>query len=339
MSTENQFASVMLSRVRLARDYADLPFDLTEKPDLREVLITRTWNAMTLSGLKGYELVRMGELSENERNVLAESHRISHQFLKRTETGAAFLDEKQVVSVMMMEDDHLRIQAVLPGMNLQGAAAACFEVDDALSRHVEFAFDHQMGYLTACPAHAGTGMRASLMMHLPMLTHYKQMGNVGQTVARVGLSIRGVYGEGTEALGNIYMIGNQATLGRSEEDILSTVKAVGRQLEEMEQVYRNKAMAQNHLLVEDQVFRALGLLTGSRLMSLSEFFRLWSSLRMGIVQGIVPMQTDVIDALLTQVQNAHLRAYLETDMDGEQLNFYRSTRLRQLLREAVIRKK
>ena len=156
-------------------------------------------------------------------------------------SGAALIRAQDAVTVMMGEDDHLRIQAIRPEMDLLSAATACFRVDDALSRQVNFAFDEQLGYLTACPTNTGTGMRASLLMHLPLLTKAKKMGDVGQLVAKVGLNIRGVYGEGSEALGNIYQISNQVTLGRTEQELIATVTALGNQFCDMENALRDKA--------------------------------------------------------------------------------------------------
>ena len=211
-------AVVLSSRVRLARNYDDLPFDTADTPELADRCVDRTAVALAKAGEDaGFDLIRLRDLSEVQRQTLAESHLISRDLLRAPDTAAVLLCEKDASSVMMNEEDHLRIQAICPGMDLPAAAGRCFRIDDALSRQVSFAFDEQLGYLTSCPTNTGTGMRASLLLHLPMLTVYKQMGNVGQIVAKVGLTIRGVYGEGSEALGNIYQVSNQVTLGRTEQ--------------------------------------------------------------------------------------------------------------------------
>ena len=196
---------VLSSRVRLARNYADLPFDLASEPEQAETCILRTLSALRQAGLEEqYDLLRLRDMSDVSRRAMEESHLVSRDLLRSPETAAVLVKRDSSVSIMMNEDDHLRIQAVRAGDDLLSAAQACFCVDDALSRQNEFAFDQQLGYLTAFPTNAGTGMRASLLLHLPLLTRSKQMGNVGQMVAKVGLNIRGVYGEGAEALGNIY---------------------------------------------------------------------------------------------------------------------------------------
>ena len=212
---------------------------------------------------------------------------------------------------MINEEDHLRIQAIQPGFELLTAARRAFRVDDALSRQVRFAFDEQLGYLTACPTNTGTGMRASLLMHLPMLTARKQMGNVGQIVAKVGLTIRGVYGEGSEALGNIYLISNQVTLGRTEQDLISAISAVGHQLIGMEQTLRQEELTKRRVLVEDQVYRAYGVLSQARLLGLGEFFQEWTALRLGCAMGLLKADPAACDVLPDEVQDAHLCAWAE----------------------------
>ncbi len=198
---------VLSSRVRLARNYVDLPFDLGEKPEAAAMCVARTVQALGLeAGEEPGALVRLRDLTPIQRQSLAEAHRISRDLLAHDAAAAVLLREDDALSVMMNEEDHLRIQAMCPGLDLPQAAEKCFHVEDELSRHVTFAYDDQLGYLTACPTNTGTGMRASLLVHLPMLTLCKQMGNVGQIVAKVGLTIRGVYGEGAEALGNLYQV-------------------------------------------------------------------------------------------------------------------------------------
>ena len=236
------------------------------------------------------------------------------------------------LSIMMNEDDHLRIQAVRPGMDLLSAASSCFRVDDALSRQVAFAFDKQLGYLTACPTNTGTGMRASLKVHLPMLTMSKQMGNVGQLVAKVGLTIRGVFGEGSEALGNIYQVSNQVTLGRTEQELIAAVTAVGHQLQDMERQLREKAMAEGRTPLEDSVFRAWGIMKYARVMPLNEFYKHYSGVRLGAALGLLPVELAALDQMLEQVQDAHLCAYAEENLAGAALDEARAARIRSMLK-------
>ena len=325
-------STVLSSRVRLARNYEDLPFDTARKPEEAATCIARTANALALSGMdEGFQLIRLNALTETQRKALAESRLISKDLLKEPETAAVLLRQEDALSIMINEEDHLRIQAVRPGLDLLSAASACFRVDDALSRQVAFAFDKQLGYLTACPTNTGTGMRASLLMHLPMLTICKQMGNVGQIVAKVGLTIRGVYGEGAEALGNLYQVSNQVTLGRTEQELISAVTAVGHQLTDMENVLREKALASSRVTLEDTVFRAWGLMQYARVMPLNEFFKHWSGVRLGADLGLLPVKAATLDAMLEQAQDANLQSLAESPLTGLQLDAKRAECIRAML--------
>ena len=325
-------STVLSSRVRLARNYEDLPFDTARKPEEAATCIARTANALALSGMdEGFQLIRLNALTETQRKALAESRLISKDLLKEPETAAVLLRQEDALSIMINEEDHLRIQAVRPGLDLLSAASACFRVDDALSRQVVFAFDKQLGYLTACPTNTGTGMRASLLMHLPMLTICKQMGNVGQIVAKVGLTIRGVYGEGAEALGNLYQVSNQVTLGRTEQELISAVTAVGHQLTDMENVLREKTLATSRVTLEDTVFRAWGLMKYARMMPLNEFFKHWSGVRLGADLGLLPVKVATLDAMLEQAQDANLQSLAESPLTGLQLDAKRAECIRAML--------
>lgn len=322
---------VLSSRVRLARNYEDIPFDVSGRPEFAAACIARTVNALKATGAdQGYEFFRLRDMSENARLAMAESRMISRDLLTTPETSAALVRPEDGTSVMMNEDDHLRIQAVRPGLDLLSAASACFRIDDALSRQVNFAFDEQLGYLTACPTNTGTGMRASLLMHLPMLTKGKQMGNVGQLVSKVGMNIRGVYGEGNDALGQIYQISNQVTLGRTEQELISTVSTLGNQLCDMELALRDKALTEGKPPLEDIVFRAWGILSNARLMPLNEFYQHWSNVRLGAAMGLLKLDLALVDALLDHAQPAHLCIWADEPLTGTALDEARATRIRTL---------
>ena len=323
---------VLSSRVRLARNYEDLPFDVSRRPEFAAVCVSRTVNALKAAGQdQGFELFRLRDMSDASRKAMAESRLISRDLLNTPDSSAALVRPQDALSVMINEDDHLRIQAIRPEMDLLSAAAACFRVDDALSRQVNFAFDEQLGYLTACPTNTGTGMRASLLMHLPLLTKAKKMGDVGQLVSKVGLNIRGVYGEGADALGNIYQISNQVTLGRTEQELISTVTALGNQLCDMENALREKAKNEGRIPLEDVIYRAWGAMTNARLMPLNEFYQHWSNIRLGAALGLLKLPLPLVDALLDHVQDAHLCVWAEEALSGAALEEARATRIREML--------
>ena len=323
---------VLSSRVRLARNYEDIPFDVSNRPEFAAVCVSRTVNALKAGGQdKGFDLFRLKDMSDASRKAMAESRLISRDLLNNVQSAAALIRAQDALTVMMGEDDHLRIQAIRPELDLLSAAAACFRVDDALSRQVNFAFDEQLGYLTACPTNTGTGMRASLLMHLPMLTKAKKMGDVGQLVAKVGLNIRGVYGEGSEALGNVYQISNQVTLGRTEQELIATVTALGNQLCDMENALREKAKNEGRIPLEDMIFRSWGAMTNARLMPLNEFYQHWSNLRLGTAMGLLKLPMAVLDAMLDHAQEAHLCVWAEESLSGARLEEARASRIREML--------
>lgn len=324
--------TVLSSRIRLARNYEDLPFDVTNKPASADMCIARTMNALKLSGADdGFHLLHLAHVPQEELTLLQESHLITADLITRKETAAVLLNEDKGISLMMNEEDHLRLQARASGNDLRTAADHCFRLEDALSQQVSFAFDHQLGYLTAYPTNTGTGMRASLLVHLPLLSMGKQMGNVGQIVAKVGLNIRGVYGEGQEALGYLYQVSNQVTLGRTEQELIATLTAVGQQLSDMEAALGEKELSERRLQLEDRVYRAWGTLCNARFMSLNEFYRRWSNLRLGIALHLLPLSYEEIDPLLEQVQEAHLCAWAEKSLSDDELDAARASYLRRMI--------
>ena len=292
---------VLSSRVRLARNYADLPFDLASEPEQAETCILRTLSALRQAGLaEQYDLLRLRDMSDVSRRAMEESHLVSRDLLRSPETAAVLVKRDSSVSIMMNEDDHLRIQAVRAGDDLLSTAAV-------------------------------SGLRASLLLHLPLLTRSKQMGNVGQMVAKVGLNIRGVYGEGAEALGNIYQISNQVTLGRTEQELITTVEAVGQRLTMMEQNLEEKALTTAKIETEDAVQRAFGILTHARILPRGEFYQMYSNLRLGATMGLLPLSVQKVDEVLDQAQDAHLCIYAGETLSGQALDAARADRVRELL--------
>lgn len=313
---------VVSSRVRLARNYHDLPFCNLDRPENAQACVTRVKQAFQANlsesvdpqGSQGpssgaYTLYTLRLMNATNRMALVERHLVSRDLLQNSQIGAALIKGDQSVSIMINEEDHLRIQAMRSGLRLEEAAAQAFEVEEALQKQCAFCFDTQWGYLTACPTNTGTGMRASLMLHLPLLTFFKQMGNVTQSVAKLGLTIRGIYGEGSEALGDLYQVSNQVTLGRTEKEIIDAVIAVGAQLIDMEQALRARAAKEAALGLQDRVFRSYGLLRYAREMDAKEFMEHWSKLRLGSALALLPVPLAVADELLTIAQDAHAKRY------------------------------
>ncbi len=315
MSETNVQSVIVSNRVRLARNYCDLPFSTQKKPENALLCIARAREAMEALE-EEYTLYQLNAMPQVERLKLVERHLISRDLLKNADSGAALIRSDKHVSVMVNEEDHLRIQAIGSSDRLMKTAQDAFEAEEALEEVCAFSFDPQLGYLTSCPTNTGTGMRASFMMHLPMLTRYKQMGNVNQSIAKLGLTIRGIYGEGSEALGDLYQVSNQVTLGRTEEEIIDAVSAVGKKMIDMENALRERAMKEKKDELTDALWRSYGLLRYARQMDDKEFMQHWSQLRLGASLGILNTPLSAIDELLTIAQNAHAQRYAES-MDAE----------------------
>ncbi len=321
---------VISSRVRLARNYEDLPFLGRMTPEQREQCVQRTLDALRAPP-QPYTFLSLRGMEENEKKALVEAHMISPDLAEHAETGAVLIRGDERISIMMNEEDHLRIQGFSAGENLAESAENAFSIDDALQSQISFAFDAQWGYLTACPTNTGTGLRASVMLHLPMLTVLKQMGKVNQLAAKLGLTIRGIYGEGSEAQGNLYQLSNQVTLGRTEKEIMDSVSVTARQIAEMERVFRQKAMDKDLVAFEDPIFRSWGLLCNARRMPIKEFMSHWSNLRMGAALKMLPVSLPVCDRLLTQAQPAHVQKSAGAVLNDREADARRSV----IIREAI----
>ena len=330
---------VVSSRVRLARNYADIPFSAKETAVTAKQCEERTLSAFTTKDNDlPFTLYKMSELEDVDKYYLAEKHLISYDLIRKPDTGSAYIRSDHQVSIMINEEDHLRIQAISPGERLSASADSAYEAEDVLQSHVHFAFDTKLGYLTTCPTNVGTGMRASLMLHLPLLTSGKQMGSVNQTVVKLGLTIRGIHGEGSEALGNLYQISNQATLGRTETEILDSVISVGDKLIDMERDLRFKADTANNAQLEDMIFRSYGLLKYARRMSQKEFLSHWSNLRLGISMGRCHMEVETVDALLEDAQDAHIMKWAGELLTGDKLDEARSLYIRRQITKKHMRR-
>ncbi len=256
------------------------------------------------------------------------THYISYDLLKYVNRSAAMVSSAGTVTVMLNEEDHVRFQGLLPGLQLERAAEMALKLDETLGERYPFAFDHQWGFLTACPANTGTGMRASVILHLPALSGAGQMGAVMQTIAKLGLTIRGLYGEGSEARGNLYQLSNQATLGRSEEDVIRALAAATTQIVEHERSMRESAEKRDMLQLQDSLMRSWGELMYARLMSAKEFMRRYSDIRYAASMGYLHAPLPGLDVLMMDVQPGSL---------GVRAGKLMGTRESEILRAQVLR--
>ena len=298
--------TAVTTRVRLARNIRGVPFPgRTSEKQARRVL-----EMVSQPILETYPNARLFTLEDNNRleaRILVEDHLISPELYAGKGIRAAVLSEDNYLSVMVGEEDHIRIQAMTSGMKLSEALAVAFQMDDLLDGKLPLAFDPKLGYLTACPTNLGTGLRASVMLHLPLLTDNGAIRDIAQTAGKLGLTVRGFYGEGTGASGALYQVSNQLTLGMDEQQIISRVEEFSRRLVKQEKALRRLYQERQAARMHDRVFRSWGILQNARLLSTDEAMNLWSDVRLGVCEEILPpVSIELLDQLLREMQPGHL---------------------------------
>ena len=298
---------VISSRVRLSRNYQDLPFSPKLTPEYANEVIDRTAKSV-FSSKHGtsFMLLRMSDLENDARNRLVEHHMISYDLLKFANRSAAMVSSAGTISVMMNEEDHVRFQGLLPGLQLERSAEMALGLDEKVGEDYPFAFDTQWGFLTACPANTGTGLRACVILHLPALAQAGQMGAVMQSVAKLGLTIRGMYGNGADAQGQLYQMSNVATLGRSEEDVIRSLVAATEEIVNHERAMRENAEKKDMLQLQDALMRSWGETMHARLMSTKEFMRRYSDIRYAASLGYLHLPIPALDLLMMDLQPGSL---------------------------------
>ncbi len=327
-----EFDVVLSCRVRLARNYEDVPFTSTMNGEWAEENVRRARQAVEGGRIGEYQCHLMKGLSGDARNRMVEHHLISYDLLKTPEISAALIRVDECVSVMINEEDHLRIQALLPGLQPEEAARLAFEVDDALSTSGKYAYDPQFGYLTTCPTNTGTGMRASAMLHLPALTVTNRISAVIQAISKLGLTVRGLYGEGSDARGCLYQLSNQVTLGRTEEDIIKTLVAATAQLAAQERSVRGQLREQDAMGLYDRLMRSIGLMANARMMGAVEFMQRYSDLRMAVSMDMVDAHLNEVDGMMMDLQNASLNMDAQHEMSDRERDILRADRLRERIK-------
>ena len=284
--TGPEIDTVISSRVRVARNIEGLPFPyLASAEQTRAVQENVTGAAAQQEAFKDFSRQDMEELQPLEKQILVEKHLISPFLSRESDHGAVLLRHDEAVSIMINEEDHLRIQAIFPGLQLEEAWAEADRYDDLLETGINYAFDEHCGYLTACPTNFGTGLRASVMLHLPALIMTKQINRLLSALSQVGLAVRGLYGEGTEIIGNLVQVSNQITLGQTEEEILRNLGSISRQIIEHEQNARQALLNDSRSRIADRSWRALGLLKYAQMITSQEAMQLISDVRLGFDLG------------------------------------------------------
>lgn len=318
---------VVSSRVRIARNIAGKKFVSTASDEeLKDVLMTIK-NSNIDSDL---HFINLSDLDELMQNSLVEKRVISRDLLEMKETGI-LLNDAEDISIMINEEDHLRIQVMKPGFNLDEALSDTIKVDEKISSKINYAYNDKYGFLTACPTNLGTGLRASVMLHLPALRLTGKIEKVLEVVNKVNLNVRGVYGEGTEAIGDLYQVSNKISLGVTEEEIVENVKLIVQKLIEQERKAREYLKSQGETF-EDRVGRTYGNLVYARKMTYSECAKLISIVRLGISMGII---TEIDNKKLNKIsiltKPATLQKYLKKELSAEERDIERAKVIKQII--------
>ncbi|HCC34832.1 MAG TPA: protein arginine kinase [Ruminococcaceae bacterium] len=326
---------VVSTRVRLARNLAEYPFpprmSAEQRKEVNEAVKAVIFSAGdAVSG--EFEYIDMESLSPDEAGAMVERHLISPQFAKKRAGKALIMTKDESVSIMLNEEDHIRIQVIKPGLAPTEALDLADKVDSMLDSALNYAFDSRLGYLTECPTNLGTGMRASLMLHLPLLEANGALESIAGAVSKIGLTVRGTYGEGSKALGSLYQFSNQVTLGISENDAAENLESIARQIIGQERALRANVSQEAKSL--DKIWRSYGILTSARLLSGEECVKLLSTLRLGAALGIIPgVTTEQVGVLLHEAQPGMLRMKADKPLNPQERDIKRAELIRAALKQ------
>lgn len=286
------------SRIRLARNLKGLPFPSRMTAGQRIELNNRVKEAILGSNTpfaKTLKYIDMRDVPETQKYAMVERHIISPEFANKTEPTAIILSGDESISIMIGEEDHIRIQVILAGLQLNEAYDIAERIDTLLYDSLHFAFDSKLGFLTECPTNLGTGLRASVMLHLPALEWNGEIEGLGSSIGKIGFTVRGMYGEGSKSIASLYQVSNQITLGLSENNALDNLKIITTQLIDKEVESRNNL---NRLNLEDVCFRALGTLQNARILQSNEMMSLLSSVKLGVSMGILDIEASPLKILV-----------------------------------------
>ena len=317
---------VVSTRIRLARNITEYPFPNKLNTKSRMELNNVIKEALESDNKYNLRFLEMRTLARFEAASMAERHIISPEFASDLDGRALMLSPEEDISIMLNEEDHIRLQVMKSGFALDEAYSVANEIDDVLGDKCNFAFDERIGFLTQCPTNLGTGMRASVMLHLPALTLSGQIHKLINTVSKLGLTFRGAFGEGTNAVGDMYQLSNQITLGISEEFAIKNLKAITLQLCAQERTAREEML--KDVSTEDRIFRAYGLLKWARLLSTKELMENLSFVRLGSVTGKINIPIETVNELMVSMQPATINARAGQKLPTQERDSIRATEVR-----------
>jgi protein arginine kinase len=327
---------VLSSRIRIARNIKGTPFPHRLGEDDSKKIISSVEAAFyTSTHIKSkYNSIYLWDLDENTSNVYLEKHLISPQLINNRSKSAFILGEDETASIMINEEDHIRVQCITGGFNVKEPYDMAGKLDNLLEENIDYAFDEKLGYITACPTNIGTGLRASVLIHLPALTMNDEMNGILKVLTQVGMTIRGLYGEGSKAQGNMYQISNQVTLGVNDEDILNNLEAVISQIITQEYRTRERFLQNYRYELEDKIYRSLGILETAILLKSNECLDLLSYVRMGVEMGIIKDVSKIsLNSLLIETQPAALQKRLKAKLSEKERDLNRAQIVRETLKQ------
>jgi protein arginine kinase len=333
LSMKRDTGVVVSSRARLARNVVNAAFPEWAGEDECVKLcenVRRTLADVPI--LKGSLFLDMGGMEQVDKEVLKERHLISNELAERGRGSALMVTEDEGIAVMINEEDHLRLQAISPGMNVKDVWRKVNEVDSEIEKTLDIAFDDKLGYLTACPSNVGTGLRVSVMMHLAGLHLMNEIEPVIKGMNRIGVAVRGLLGEGTEAYGNMFQVSNESTLGETEDGIIESLTRIVDEVATHERNARARLMESKKIHILDQIGRAYGIITGAKIMSSKEAIDLLSVLRLGLDLGMVKNLTVLrINETILLVQPGHIQKFAGKLLSPQERDEARAGLVRQKL--------
>ena len=329
---------VISTRIRLARNVAGYPFLRRMTDEQRRDVQTQVCRAIQELGLfKDFCFLELDDTSHVDRQFLVERHLISRELAGGEGIRGVAFGHDEAESLMINEEDHLRLQVMRSGLQLEEAWRQASQLDDQLEGRLSFSFSSRLGYLTACPTNVGTGLRASVMLHLPALVITRQIEKVFQAISRMRLAVRGLYGEGTQATGDFYQISNQVTLGKTEEEILETLSLTIPRIIEYEHKARDTLTRESDVFLADRIWRAVGMLQHARQMSSEEGLSLLSAVRMGINVGrIHGLDMQTVNKLFVGTQPGHLQMMCGSELSQESRDVARADYVRKIIRDVNV---
>lgn len=319
---------VLSTRVRFARNIKEYPFPFRLDSDKKKELNLRIRDAV-LSNNENMSFIEMENVPAYQVVSLAERHLISPEFAGPSKARALILSDEEDVSVMLEEEDHIRIQAMTAGLDLDGAFEKAEKIEKEIGGHLSYAFDERIGFLTQCPTNLGTGMRASVMLHLPALTKQGLISRLASTVSKLGLVIRGAFGEGSQPGGDIYQISNQITLGISEKEAIYNLDSIVKQIIAQERNARKELVSDEDYM--DSVFRAYGILKFARKLTTAEFMKLISLVRFASAEKIIDIDIEKINAMIPDMQPATISVRNSEQLSAEERDRQRAKEIREIL--------